>query len=156
MQSFRSENWLGAQLGEQYLRLLQIERVEAFRKPAIDWSKQFASLLSLPLIKPEARRAHGRAQFPGFSFLVTCDRERTLKVGFSLRGIPLRRHQGDFAGYAMDLGLAPLLPGCLHQIRRFVDAAPSLIELAEIRIGALSNKINKTGSRVLIPLTAMR
>jgi hypothetical protein len=48
------------QLVEQYLRLLQIERVEAFRKPAVNRREQFASLLRLPLIAPEPRHAYGR------------------------------------------------------------------------------------------------
>ena len=42
----------GAQLIEQLLRLLQIERVEAFGKPAKDRSGRFASLLRLALIAP--------------------------------------------------------------------------------------------------------
>ena len=37
----------GRQLFEQRLRLLQIERVEAFGEPAVDRSKQFARLLHL-------------------------------------------------------------------------------------------------------------
>jgi hypothetical protein len=41
------------QLIEQRLRLLQIERVKAFGKPPINRSKQFASLLRLPLIAPD-------------------------------------------------------------------------------------------------------
>ena len=45
---------LRRQLLQQRLRLLQIERVEAFRKPPVDRSEQFASLLRLTLI---ARRS---------------------------------------------------------------------------------------------------
>ena len=40
---------------EQRLRLLQIERVEAFGEPAIDRSEQFARLLRLSLIAPQPR-----------------------------------------------------------------------------------------------------
>jgi hypothetical protein len=42
----------GVQLVEQGLSFLQIKRVEAFSEPAVDRSKQFASLLRLPLIAP--------------------------------------------------------------------------------------------------------
>jgi hypothetical protein len=51
------------QLLQQRLRLLQIERVEAFREPAVHRSEQFASLLRLPLVTPEACQAHGGAEF---------------------------------------------------------------------------------------------
>src|SRR5262249_36862878 len=57
---------LSGQLGKQRLRLLQIERVEPFDEPAADWSEQFASLLPLPLVAPEAREVHRGAEFPGF------------------------------------------------------------------------------------------
>ena len=58
-------NWLSdVQLIEQRLRLFQIERVETLRKPAVNRSEQFARLLWLPLIAPEPRHAHRRAQFP--------------------------------------------------------------------------------------------
>jgi hypothetical protein len=39
--------------------------VSAFGEPAVDRSAQFASLLRLALVTPEARHAHCRAQFPG-------------------------------------------------------------------------------------------
>ncbi len=42
---------------QQRLRLLQIERVKAFRKPAVHRSQQFASLPRLALVAPEAREA---------------------------------------------------------------------------------------------------
>ena len=55
-------NWLsGMQLIEQGFGLLQIERVEAFSKPAVHWSEHFASLLRLALIAPEPRHTHRRA-----------------------------------------------------------------------------------------------
>ena len=46
-----------------------------------------------------------------------------------------RRLQRDFAGHAMDLGLAPCFLGCFDRRHRFANAAPSVIELAEFRIG---------------------
>ena len=67
---------LQRQLVEQRLRLLQIERVEAFGEPAVDRSKQFARLLHLALIAPEVSEAHGRAELPGLGLLLTRDRKR--------------------------------------------------------------------------------
>ena len=58
------------QLIEQCLSLLQVARVEAFGKPAVDRSEQVASLLRLALVAPEAREAHGGAEFPGFGLLL--------------------------------------------------------------------------------------
>ena len=53
------------------LRLLQIARVKPFSEPAVDRSQQFASLLRLALVTPEAREAHCGAQFPGLGLLFT-------------------------------------------------------------------------------------
>ena len=44
--------------------------------------------------------------------------------------------QRDFAGYAIDLRLAPSFLGCFDRRHRFANAAPSVIELAEFRIGS--------------------
>src|SRR5471030_1153928 len=74
-------------LFQQRLRLLQVTRVETFSEPAVDRSQQFSSLLRFPLITPEPRHAHGGAEFPGFSLLLTCNHERTLEMSFSLRGV---------------------------------------------------------------------
>ena len=52
----------GVQLIEQSLGLLQIERVEAFREPAIDRSEQFASLLRFAPVAPEPCEPGRRAQ----------------------------------------------------------------------------------------------
>ena len=46
------------QLIEQCLSLLQIANVEPFREPPINRSQQFARLLHLALVAPEARQAH--------------------------------------------------------------------------------------------------
>src|SRR5262245_43265373 len=61
------------QFVEQRLGIFQIERIEAFSEPAVDRSKQFASLLNLALITPEPRHAHRRAQLPGFCLLLPRD-----------------------------------------------------------------------------------
>jgi hypothetical protein len=62
----------GVRLTEQRLRLLEVQRVEAFRKPAVNRSKQFTSLLRLPLITPEPRRAHRQEYFPGKATGAAC------------------------------------------------------------------------------------
>ena len=95
------------QLVQQRLRLLQIERVEPFSEPAVDRSEQFASLLRLALVTPEAREAHCGAEFPGFGLLLARDRECTLEIRFSFRRIRFRRLQRDFPCNAIDLGLVP-------------------------------------------------
>ena len=48
---------------------------------------------------------------------------------------PLGRHQRDFAGYAIDLGLKPSFIGCSHRGNCFVDGVPSFIDLAKVGIG---------------------
>jgi hypothetical protein len=42
---------------QQRLRLLQVERVEAFGEPAVDRREKIAGLVLLALIAPEPRRA---------------------------------------------------------------------------------------------------
>jgi hypothetical protein len=64
---------LRPQLLQQRLRLLQIARVEPFREPPVNRSQQFARLLHLALVAPEASEAHGGAEFPGFGLLLTGD-----------------------------------------------------------------------------------
>ena len=59
------------QLLEQRLSLFQIARVEPFGEPAVDGSKQIASLIPLALIAPEPRHARCGAEFPGFHLLGT-------------------------------------------------------------------------------------
>jgi hypothetical protein len=53
---------LSRQLLQQRLSLFQIERVEAFGKPAVHRSKQIAILIPLALIAPEPRHARRRAE----------------------------------------------------------------------------------------------
>jgi hypothetical protein len=53
MRPFRS--WLsGVQFVRQRLGLFQIARIEAFGEPAVNRNKQFARLLHLALVTPEA------------------------------------------------------------------------------------------------------
>src|SRR4029077_17057959 len=61
------------QVIQQRLRLLQIARVEPLRKPPVNRSEQFACLLHLALVTPEACEAGGSAEFPGFGLLLAGD-----------------------------------------------------------------------------------
>jgi hypothetical protein len=64
---------LGRQLLQQRLRFLQITRVKALREPPVNRSEQFARFAHLALVAPEAREAHGAAEFPGFGLLLASD-----------------------------------------------------------------------------------
>jgi hypothetical protein len=55
--------YLRHQCIEQRLRLLQIARIEPFGEPPVNRREQFARLLYLTLVAPEARHAHSRAEF---------------------------------------------------------------------------------------------
>jgi hypothetical protein len=65
-----SENRLsGGKLIKQRLRLLQVERIEAFGEPAVDRCEKIVGLVPLALITPEVRQARRRAQLPGLCLL---------------------------------------------------------------------------------------
>src|ERR1700683_4883412 len=76
---------------EQGLRLLQINRVQAFGVPGIDRSEKIAGLTPLALIAPESRHAHRSAQFERLCPLLSGNRERTFEMCFRLPRIRLRR-----------------------------------------------------------------
>src|SRR6516162_698650 len=95
---------------QQHLCLLQVERVEPLRKPPVNRSKQFARLLHLALVTPDARETHGGAEFPGFGLLLTSDREGALEIRLSFRHIRFGRHQCDFAGCSTYIGFPQLFP----------------------------------------------
>ena len=133
--SCSSNKPLHRQLLQQPLRFLQIARVEAFRKPPVHRSQQFARLLHLALVAPEACEAHGGAEFPGFGLLLAGDYKRALEVRFRFRAMVLRTHQRDFAGNAINLGLEPCFFGGFSCGNGFADAAPSVVELPKVRIG---------------------
>src|SRR6476646_8811294 len=65
---------------DQRLRVLQVARIEALAEPAVNRSKQFARLLRLTLVAPEASEAHGGAEFPGLCLLGTGYRKCMLKI----------------------------------------------------------------------------
>src|SRR5262245_46795514 len=90
------------QFVEQRLRLLQIARVEPFREPPVNRSKQFARLMHPALVAPEAREAHGGAEFPGLGLLFASDSKGKGEMLFPLLLIRHRRCEQNFAGYAMN------------------------------------------------------
>ena len=49
--------------------MLQVQRVEAFGKPAVDWGQEVASLGAFALVSPKAGEAHRGQQFPQFCAL---------------------------------------------------------------------------------------
>jgi hypothetical protein len=78
------------QFTEQRLCLFQIPRIKPFSKPAVDRSEKLACLITFALIAPEARHAHGGAQFPGLRLLLTCNRERNRDLHIALGNLRLR------------------------------------------------------------------
>src|SRR5215831_18317564 len=107
--------------------MLQVERIEAFREPAVDGSEKIAGVIPFALVAPESCHAHRGAQFPGLCLLLTCDRARTLEICLCFCRIRLRRIERDLPGHAMDLGLPLSVFGCFHCCDRFTNAAPGLI-----------------------------
>ena len=116
------------------LGLFQIERVEPFGEPAVNWSKQFASLPHLALVAPKAREAHCGAEFKGFGLLLARNCECALEIYLRFRRIRRWRLQRHFAGNTIDLGLPPPFFGGLDRCYGFTNAAPSLVEFADVRI----------------------
>src|SRR5262249_27248971 len=113
---------------------LQVKRVEAFGEPAIDWSEKIAGLVPFAPIAPQPRHARRRAQFPRFCLLLTRDRERALEIRLRFDRVWLWRFERDFAGHAMDFGLAPPLLRCFHRAHRITNTAPGIVELTEFCI----------------------
>ena len=68
----------GIQLIKQRLRLLQIERVEPFGKPAVNRSEKLASLIPFPLVAPEPAEAGSGAEFKDPRALPPSDAERLM------------------------------------------------------------------------------
>jgi hypothetical protein len=123
------------QLIQQGFGLFEVERVEAFGEPAVDRSEQIAGLIQFALITPEPRHAHCGAEFPGFRLLLTGNRKRVVKKLLRFCNDWPRQHQCDFTSKAINLRLVKLFPRSLHRRYRFTNAAPSVIELAELRVG---------------------
>jgi hypothetical protein len=68
--------------------------------------------------------------------LLTCHREGALEVLLGVRHTMLRRLQGDFTGNAIDFRLIPSFAVRFDCRGRLVTAAPSVIELTEVGVGA--------------------
>jgi hypothetical protein len=88
----------------------------------------------LPLVTPETGEAHGGAEFPGFGLLLAGNYEPVVEMSFGFRGIRLWRRERYLAGDAMNLTLPPRFFGCFYCRHCFINAAPSVIELAEFRM----------------------
>src|SRR6185312_268403 len=123
------------QLVEQRLSILQVECVEALSEPAVDRSEQFASLLRLALVAPEASEAYRRAQLPRFCLLLTRNCECVIKILLCFFGVRLARLECDFPGNAMHLGLAPFFLPSFYFFYRVVNSTPSIVKLAKVRVG---------------------
>jgi hypothetical protein len=67
--------------------------------------------------------------------LLAGDGEGTLEIRFRFRGIRRGRFKRDIAGDAIGFGLEPSLFGCFENVHRFVNAAPSIIEMAKFDMG---------------------
>src|ERR1700722_8448141 len=105
------------------------------RKPPVNRSEQFARLLHLALIAPEACEAHSGAKFPRFCMLLACDGERMLKIALRLRAIGNWQSAGNFTGNSACLSLTPSLLCCFHRCNHFINATRRLITSAELSIG---------------------
>ena len=97
---------------------------------------------SLPLprllkhLRPSTGKAHCCVEFPGLRLLLTRHCKCALEILLRFRSVRLRRLKRDFAGDAIDLGLAPPFLGCLYRRHRFANAVRGIIELAEFRVGS--------------------
>ena len=100
------------QLIEQRLRLLQIARIEALRKSAVNRSEQFACLLLFTLVAPETCEAHCGAEFPGLSLLLAGDCERASEFDLSL-ALTLHREE-RIADNTVELGFEHTFIRVLH------------------------------------------
>src|SRR5712692_2990965 len=68
---------------EQRLGILDVGGIKAFAEPVVDRRQQRAGLSALALALPQARQAHGGAEFEGFCLLLTRYVEGVLKTRLS-------------------------------------------------------------------------
>ena len=90
---------------------------------------------TLALRAPEAGEAHGGAEFPGFGLLLTCKRERVVKIFFRFRYILVRLFQCYFASDAINLGVPLPFLRCVCRRHGFANGSPSIVESAKVCIG---------------------
>jgi hypothetical protein len=119
----------------QGLGLPQVARVQTFAEPGIDRHKKIEGLPPLALLAPQPGQAHRRAQLEGFGLLLTRNDQRALQMRFCSRHAGRGRQQRDFAGDAMNVGLAPFLAGRIGGRYRLADAARRLIESTKLSVG---------------------
>src|SRR5215471_1742313 len=79
---------------QQRLRLLEVGGVKPLGEPAVDGCQQLVGFGPLALLLPEARKAHGGAQLPGFGLLAAGNGE-----GEDERGL----RDGDGAEQRLDV-----------------------------------------------------
>src|SRR5262249_38072324 len=72
------------QLVEQRPGLLQVSGVKPLSEPAVDGRQQRVGLGALALALPQARQAHGGAQFQGFRLLTEREVEGLTETSLSL------------------------------------------------------------------------
>src|SRR5262249_9730366 len=90
--------------------------VKALGEPAIDWCQQLAGLDVLALLLPQARQAHGGAQFQRCRLLTAGHLEGPQEVHFStLPRRPLRLPPSPLPSPAMQFSFPPAFPGPLHR-----------------------------------------
>jgi hypothetical protein len=97
----------------------------------MDRREKIVNLLQFALIAPKSGHAHRRTQFPRLYLLLTRDGECTLEIRLSFGGIRLGRDQRDFPGDSMDISLAPPFVRCFNQRYRFINGAPSVMEVSK-------------------------
>src|SRR5215472_15282323 len=119
---------LRAQLLNQRLRLLQIARVKALSKPPVNRRQQFARLLHLALVTPEACEAHCGAQLEHLRVLASGEIDCVMKASLgslsllAMRGKPLPLH-------AAQLRLEPSFADFVSRLQRAIDEIQRLISL---------------------------
>src|SRR5262249_48090089 len=96
--------------------------------------QQFARLLYLPLVAPEAGGAHGGAGVPGFGLLLSGGVGGGLGGHFRFCPFLLRWFLRDLARYSIGGGFVPLFFGRFGKGQRFANATPSIIKLALFRM----------------------
>src|SRR5262249_44553644 len=105
------------------------------RKPLVNRSQQFARLLWLSLIAPEACEAHRGTEFPGFRLLPTGNLDGAPKAGFGFLGVRRILAQPQFAFEPPQLPFTINDTGPPDMLERLRYCAQSFLGLAGIATG---------------------
>src|SRR5262245_35175875 len=116
------------QLCQQRLRLLQIARVETLSEPPEHRSQQFARLLHLALVAPEAGEAHCGAQLKRLGILTLGDSQRLVETSLGRRPILARLRKQHFAFETMKLGVPPMLARAISDRLRLLQNGQSFVD----------------------------